>query len=252
MRKLHRKRKWHLSLIAGGVALGLLISVGYAAAKYVSEYEKDGLYVAKSFYFESDLLKAPASNGVYPSYTLQSGVDEITFVLKNYTDALRISEANISYTITVEKNGSVLSEKKQESVLAMEDLESSVTISDLTAGTYTVTAIATAPYTSVLKADFTIVSINRDIEYSVSDDEESPVLYLTVTTNDYKGEIFIQFPENVYPDNTDEKMKDAVNTQKFYVTFDKNSQYTFLFFKENIDDKYTEENFKVGVSDNEN
>ena len=240
-------KKRSLALIISAIALLISLTGTYALAKYVMDYKADVLYEANSFYFTSDLLTEPATNGTYPSYTLQSGKNDITFVLRNYADGLRTSEVDIDYTVSVEvKSGGGGPVAPQTGTLEKSEKDETITIEDLSAGTYTVVVTATAPYSSVLKADFTVVDIDKTIHVAVADTVGSPVLYLTITTYDYEGDISVTLPTGIYPDNTDPYMKDARMGMPFQITdFKKHSQYTFLLFKNDPSNVYQEANFEV-------
>ena len=77
------KQKKRLSPIMG-IGLLLIVSLlafnGYTLAKYIFGHEQEAVFVAKDFYFESDLLKSTDVN--LSQYTLQTGVNDITFIYR--------------------------------------------------------------------------------------------------------------------------------------------------------------------------
>lgn len=207
---------------------------GYTLAKYFMERDQKVPVVAKSFYFESDLLAI--STGAIPQYTLQAGVDEISFSLMNYPDELRDSEVNISYSVSLTKGGSEI--KSTSGTINAGRNSVPIRFEGLAAGTYHVTATATNPYTQTLQGRFTIVDTNYGLAYTVSDAPGSPNLKVTITTTDYSGNAVISWPAGVLPDNTDPLMQSA-DGQSFTVAVNAQSEYTFQFFKTNPNADYS-------------
>lgn len=245
MKQKEKNSRKKLSLSVKRVVLWMVIVFtllsGYSLAKYIASEEEEPLYVAKSFYFESDMLMV--STGAVPQYTLQTGEKKISFSLMNYPDELRSSEVDINYTVVLTKedgtevdltSGTI--EKGRNSV--------QVLFNDLEAGTYVVTATANSPYTQTLQGKFTIVDTNYGLSYNVLDGEGSPNLKVTVTTTDYAGDILISWPEGVLPDNTDSKLVDAKGLSHT-IEVNAQSEYTFQFFKTNPNEVYSN---RVNVS----
>ena len=235
------KKQFPLSGMGISLLVILLTFSGYTAAKYVRSQKEEPLYVAKSFYFESDLLEAPASNGEIPKYTLQDGESTIAFQLKNYPDDLRTSEVDITYTVklTTTDGMAVTDQIDKEGTLGS-NAQTAIPVSftGLSAGSYLVTAVATDPYISTLQAEFTIEGLSMDINSSVRDGAGSPNLMVTVTTTDYEGHITISWPDGVLPDNTD-PLLETVSGNSCTVNMKKHSEYTFQFFKTNTKEDYT-------------
>ena len=100
----------------------------------------------------------------------------------------------------------------------------------------------------MLQAKFIIPAVNNQVQWSVSDAANSPVVRLTVKTNDYSGNVTISWPAGVAPDNTDPLLAGAVNTQSCTLSFSNNSEYTFLFFKSDLSAVYTKESGGFSVS----
>lgn len=232
----HNRISW---LWATFVCVAILVaSLGvFTLAKYVSTESSQNVYVAKSFYFESDLL-APESESM-PMYTLKAGVDEITVCVMNYPDELRVSESEIrcDVLLTPQEGASI----QKTVVLAANVREAkTVTFEDLPSGTYTVTATSVSPYASTLQGQFTVVALDMEVEFSVNDSEKSPFLQVVVTTTDYQGEISIAWPKGVVPDNTDPLLANAKGNS-CTVSVAAYSQYTFMFYKNNPDKNYTDQ-----------
>ncbi len=243
MKKTHRR----VALIAG-VGLLLISLAGTATgviAKYIYEKKIDNPVEAKAFYFVSDLLEEPAVNGTFPAYTLRDGEQTISFRLMNHPDSLRKSEVDITYNIKVTSldgqqtyystTGSISKDADPGTGTGTGTVQ--ITTPKLNWGTYVVTATATAPYTQTLKARITLVKTDDDIRFTVNDSAGSPTLLLTVETDDYIGDLTIEWNNVLLPDNTDPKMKNAA-AQSAEVTFHGPGEYTFLFFKADPSENY--------------
>lgn len=246
--KYEKKRKpFPLASKIGLLILALLLVFnGYTLAKYLTESHEENLYIARAFYFESDLLAAPASNGTYPSYTLRSGADSITVTLKNYPDELRVSEVDIDYTVTLTKAGANTPVDVKTGTLTISEKEEQVSFDALEPGDYCLTAVSDGPYSATLKADFTVVGVDETYRFYVSDAAGSPVLYLTITSEDFEGTVNIGWPSGVLPDNTDTILSGA-SGNGFRVALKPDSEYTFPFFKKNPAVVYSIADFSVNA-----
>lgn len=228
-----RRRKKGLSLaVCLGVVL-LAVSVlfnGYTVAKYLAEKREAKLYTAMDFYFTSDYLKPVQSNGEYALYTLREGVDTIDFELRNYDDALRSSEVDISYEVYLDGE-----KKAQGSIPTASDGSESVSLADLPAGEYTVIAKAVGPYTKTIGARFRVVSQTPAIEATAYGSASHPMMQLTVKTNDYSGNVVISWGSGVMPDKTDPKLANVSASAGSCVVYMANdSEYTFTFYKSDL------------------
>ena len=222
--KKQNKAKWYLPVLAVLAVLLVVVAVSQgsrSSAKYTMEKDADLDVVANEFYFESDLL-----NG--GTYTLPAGTDTITFTLRNHADNLRTSQCMIDYKIYLNE---VQVPGQAGTMAANTAADETITLTVSKAGTYTVKAKATSPYLAELSATFVIPEEDTRVSYTVTDASNSPVATVTVSTVDYEGDVTISWTDDVYPDNTDPKMQDA--TSSVEVNFDKNSEYTFQFFKKN-------------------
>lgn len=230
----HRtKQKRSLPLVScAGLMLvvSLLLVQGYTLAKYLNQDKEEALYTADSFYFTSDYLMPQQNNGQYVHYTLQEGVDSIVLELRNYGDALRSSQVDISYEVTL--NDAV----KATGELKTGEKSEEITLKDLQPGQYTVVARATAPYTAAIGAVFTLVGRTDQIEYAVYASADSPLIQLTVRTNDYSGPIVLTWGAGIYPDKTDPMLAGASYgaNGSYEVTMGSNTEYTFRFLKSDL------------------
>ena len=215
--------KWYLPILAIWAVLLVVVAVvqGFdTRAKYTMTKDDDVEAVAQAFYFESDLLDGG-------TYELPAGTTEIAFTLRNHADDLRAAECEIKYEIYLD--GEKVADKSA-SLTADTVTDKKITLSDLTTGTHTVKAVAVSPYVAELSATFKIPEEDLIVYYTVTDSANSPVVTVTVKTVDYAGNVTIGWNGSVYPDNTDPKMADATNSVT--VGFEKNAEYTFLFFKQ--------------------
>lgn len=228
------------------------IFVGHAFAKYLMKINQKFLYDAKDFYFESDLLSERNQN----SYTYKDGVDYIEFNLNNNVDDLRYSEVNINYVVELtDLDGNNVKNKFGDVVdsingsFSKDTLDSNkIKFENLASGTYVVTATSIRPYKKQLQANFILISLNDKISYKVSDVKDSPILNLTISTNDYSGNVKIKWPTGVAPNSTDSVFSNVdtgYSTGNVTVPFGANSEYVFLFFKEDSSSLYSDIDFLV-------
>ena len=241
---MKKREKRSLAILCSVAVLLLACVVTFSAlvwAKYVSQEKKDTVVAAKSFYFESDLLTETGT-----TYTLAPGTGSITVHLKNFADDLRFSDVEISYKVTATGQAAqtgTLGKSKQE--------DHTIVFSNLSPGTYQVVAQATSPYTKTLQATFVIPAVEGDVYYSVSDAAGSPVLRLTVWTEDYSGGINIKWGNGngnnvkIVPDNTDPLMAGVTGNSFTVSDFGNDAEYTFLFFKEDPSKQYDKSDFTV-------
>lgn len=254
MKRSVRKGK-RLSAGMIGILLGLFVLAGGATVygKYIRQETGEPVYAGKSFYFESDLL---SDSLTVPDYTMQEGEDEISFVLCNYEDQLRYSEVEIQYQVTLtDAEGAPVKDKAGKAVqdltgtLANSDAEKKeLVFSNLPEGTYTVTATAETPYTKSLRGQFTLQDSDHSIHYSVSNSKGGPLVQMTVTSKDYEGKVRISWPEGAAPNSTDLKLAEiesGYGKGTCDVYFEKNSEYTFQFFKQDLQRVYEKQEFSV-------
>lgn len=197
------------------------------AAKYAHKETDEKTTTSEAFYFTSDLLTEDGSK----TYDLPVGTNSITFELRNYADDLRWSDSDITYEYSV--NGGTATSGK---ISRADDKGTSntVTISDLTADTYTVTATSTSSYATTLSATFKIAAADTKVYSSVADSENSPYATLTIYTKDYEGDVTVSWPSEVIPDEA----QNILSTQSTF-RMDKFSSCTFRFFKNNLSANYS-------------
>ena len=218
--------KKYLMLILTSICFALIsiISiVGVTYSKFVWNENEDIVYVPNSYYFESDLLSESGK-----THTLQTNTNQISVTLKNYADELRVSSVDISYQISISKNSSVISSQNGQ-ILTSEKFEK-INFTGLSAGTYVITANSTSPYQKTLTATFVIPSQNTNIEINYVDTTSSNVSRLTIVTNDYEGNITVNWVGGIFADNTCEWLTPASGTTHT-LPVSKNSSYELVFLK---------------------
>lgn len=234
-----KNQPW-LFLLCGFVILAMIFGGLYA--KYVHQESEKKAPIAEKFYFTSDYLSQDGK-----TYTLASNTKQLEFELRNYQDDLRSSDSDIKYTYVVKRDGTQVQTdtgtipKKTDSGNKVQ-----ITINDLTAGKYTVTATAESPFQKTLSAVFTVPKESQDLEYKVSDSQQSAYASLQISTDAYDGAIKIQWPAGLIPDSTQKIFENTKNLQNgkyaagdIKVQVKKYTAYTYRFFKEDIDKDYS-------------
>ena len=234
-------------LIVYLILLTIIITMTVVLGKYLQELKNNTLYEAENFYFRSDLLSEDIK-----SYTLQRGVNKIVIHLYNSEDRLRYTKVDINYVVKLEKindDGNLVKIREENGVLSKSGfIDNEVVFDNLENGKYKISAIATNPYTKILEGNFVITNNDNRIDYSVGDNVDSTVMFLTIKTVDYTGNIKIKFPDGLYPDNNEEAFKNVNidNLKEVIVNFKNNSSYSYRFYKENPKKVFNKNEFQVG------
>ena len=234
-------------LIVYLILLTIIITMTVVLGKYLQELKNNTLYEAENFYFRSDLLSEDIK-----SYTLQRGVNKIVIHLYNSEDRFRYTKVDINYVVKLEKindDGNLVKVREENGVLSKSNFtDNEVVFDNLENGKYKVSAIAITPYTKILEGNFVITNNDNRIDYSVGDNVDSTVMFLTIKTVDYTGNIKIKFPDGLYPDNNEEAFKNVNidNLKEVIVNFKNNSSYSYRFYKENPKKVFNKDEFQVG------
>lgn len=211
-------------------------------AKYIKNEDINAGIVTPDFYFESDLLEVPQNNGVYPKYTLSTGVTKISFKLKNYLDSFRFASEKIEYTVTLSGN---VNKTKTGSINEGSCNEVDVLFTDLTSGTYTVVVTTTSPFVKTIKADFVVTEDDPSFTYIVNDAVSSPIIQVIITTNAYSGKLKLSWPDKVSPDNSIPILSGAISGNTYEIDVVEYAEYTLIFFKEDVTKVYTKTDISV-------
>ena len=203
--------------------------IGGTLAKYAHTTTRADSVTGSTFYFTS-----PELNG--ETYKLSADTKELDITLCNYADELRISDVDIDYSVTVDGDATI---SPSSGTIDKTVKSAKITLSDLQPGkTYTVTATATSPFSATLTGTFIVSAESKTVHYSVTDNGNSTYALLTVWTDNYSGEITVNWPAGLIPDSTDEKLSSAQTYNNTYgegtvtTEVEPYSSYTFRFFKE--------------------
>lgn len=234
----------------GAAYIWLLISILISAsvwgvsARYIQQREQALLAQAKMFYFTSNLLAEEADT----KYILNPGTTSVEIVLKNHIDSLRISEDDIQYNIYVDD----IKKDETELLAGGTPLEEKFILTVESGKTYTVRAEGNAGYTKNLYATFEVLETPKHF-YKHVDAQDKNVVLLTVWTEDVSGDVTVQFPAGLIPDNTDSKLAGTGNlsgnsygageTDAFELH--EYESVTYRFFKDSPGMNYTADQFTV-------
>ncbi len=241
-RKAKKKSVDTVTAVFAVVLVLLVILAGAVIGRYLHQLRSEGSIRAKEFYFTSDFL----DGGIH---TLAPGSTEITFTLGNHADKLRFSEVDITYEVTVTPADSASSpiveyENGGKKLTKDTEKDDKVTIKNLNSGTYTVTATGAGGYKKALTATI-VVPARESAVYKYLDTTNSEYVLLTVWAQGYQGEVTIQPPEKLIPDNTDSVMESVTTGAEFTdrTSFNDNGycSHTYRFFGGGV----TAENFTV-------
>lgn len=248
-RKVHVKKKAFFFAVI--IVMLMLISLGVNnfRAKYKDQESKVNAVQSEPFYFTSNCLSEKGS-----TITLASDTTDMKIELRNYADDLRYSTKKINYTYEVVK----LDDNKtlatgSGTMNGGSENTSEISISGLQSGSkYKVTAISTSPFEAKLTGTFEVPEESTKVDYEVTDTAGSPYLLVKITTDKYRGDVTLSWPEKVIPDTTDTTFK-AVTTweNKDYaagsisLSLEPYSSYTYRFFKEDIEKTYDENSIEV-------
>lgn len=226
-RKFHRK--WIIFVLA--VILILIVTV-VVMAKYLRSFESvSGIMTSDKFYFTTDLTgdstmvdssgENPGNGYIYEdvqegTWNLYGGgAHEITFELRNYYDDLRITQGQISYTVSVEAKaptdesesssipelatvsdnstgpaGTKISgtlgkaetkEKAAQKITLSIKEEQEVPYKD---GTEVIVTIqSTSPYEKVMELHFLLYQVDTYLSYEIQDSVGSPYAELILMAN---------------------------------------------------------------------
>ena len=240
-------------LICAVLAVAVILTTGVVLAKYTTERGGNHSVTSNEFYFESNKLK---EGGII--YDINSDVTAIEFELYNFKDALRVSELDSTYTISVtcDEGGDTDFDldRTTHNASAMSSDTLTVKLSGLEPGnTYTVTAVSEAKYQKTLSATFKVKDVPKKIYKNVLVDPEG-FLTLTVKVENLTGTLTVEFPAGLAPDPFNDAMsgihnyvdgeyKEADFNDTFDVGDDPTRKYKFFI------DGYTGGDFIVTLTD---
>lgn len=204
--------KRRLAAIIGIVLLcSALITIGLVYASYVKSLDNKGYAVMKEFYFTSNLLDGG-------THTLNPGSKDVTFTIGNHADNLRYSEVDIDYSISVkdltDESLIVNVEESSGTISGGSVNDVNVTISDFVPGhKYEILALGEGSYHQELSAIIVVPENAPKLYYYLDKTSSDEYVVLTVWAQGYSGEVTINPPPSLIPDNTDPVMRDVTTGQ---------------------------------------
>ena len=214
---MNKMRK--LLLGTGAVLLSLaLFLTGRTISKYVNEREQDAPIKAAAFYFESNYLTEDNHE-----YKLNYDTQSIEIELYNFENALRISQVDCKYTVSVETmdESFSLTENEYTAEALATGVTKRVVLDGLKAGfQYKVTVKAQGGYEKTLSATFTVANAPDGVYMNIENTDH--FVLLTVWTENVKGTASIRVPAGLIPDATDPTLHGVKN-----YTNDKYTEFSF-------------------------
>ncbi len=193
-------RKRRIFMISAAAVISLLaITAGGVLAYYLSKTGGYELVTAQEFYFAGDMLSEEQ-----PSYYLNAGTESLDITLRNHPDALRFSQGDIDYTVTVtEKESGDVVFTDSGSLAKNAASDDTVTLTGLESGKrYIVSATGTSGYSKTISAEFAVLSETGSV-YKHLDVSDGACVVLTVWADYTCGDVVITFPAGLIPDSSD-------------------------------------------------
>ncbi len=216
--------------------------IGATFARYIAEQESNKKLVeAENFYFTSNYL-TEESDRIYTISNYSAGT-EIEVEIYNYEDELRHTAADIIYEISSEELASenIVKEEFVGTDLKVSKVKVKLNNEDFINGkaTFILSAKSSLPFEKNIAATFNVYqeALAEDAYMEVVDSKNSYVVTATVITEGKEGEIIVTHPSTLVPDTGDERITEKGETYFKFIA-DKNSNYEFILFKENLDDIY--------------
>lgn len=216
------KQTYLRRILAGALvlllALPMVSGIANVSAKYLRQGTNTGYFRAKEFYFSSNMLGTDA-----PEHIINATYDSVSFDLRNFTDALHFTEETIFCDLKLTATGGLPLTDESLSASEIELAGNScnsetVTLSGMKPGiTYTVTAtaktglkaVATTGYKQTLSATFRLSNLDEGFYYHLTN--EYGVYTLEVWAENVSGNVTIDLPAGLEPNNLNARMTDIMN-----------------------------------------
>ena len=259
------------------LALAGILSTAALAGYTYKATVKDYLATAvEDFYFTSNLLVA--DDAEIPVYQIAhdwqtSNKATVSFELRNYQDPLNISGRQIFYTAgaepaggnTVTDSGAIpAGGTSGNSKTVSFEIAKPAALSPGEPLEVLVTAAATAPYKKTLRGKFIIAPVTAAIFYQVEDNAGSPLATLTIIlpqSAEFTEDLDITWGEGAAPDMTNpiviaamaagaEEEKIDLENRTLQATLNTAAAYELVFFKDSIEEVFTDEDITVQETNN--
>ena len=172
------------------IILVLILPVGVAFSRYVTEIIKNYIMEANNFFFNSDKLVA---GGTTYGINNWGGVGTIEFQiqLNNHKNNILTSDADIAYTLstTCDASSVTCTLSANSGIIYKDEKTDNITFTvnprrpfnDNESITVSVSATTSSPYVKTLSATFVVTVGKRGINYEITDTVSSPYMMFKIT-----------------------------------------------------------------------
>lgn len=267
--KAEKKKHSLLATLCGLTALAVVLSTGAVSlARYVAERRVEDVAAATPFYFVSDRLSSDELPYTQLNPSDSEETVEIKFTVSNHVDDLRWSSKDITYSCSVEVDGTsvpytasvdegTVSGDKQEITLKGDRKnDQTVTLrvakNLLGSGSATVTATASSPYEKKISGTFGFAEGNAAGLQTALRGENGAVV-LEVVGEIAEGQaVKITWPDGLTPDPGSVYLADAdTSSRTVRVEGPLYGRFSVNFLKTGPDQSYEKSQFSVTVVQNE-
>lgn len=176
-------------IIVAIIAVILLSPIGITFSRYVIRTVKNYILEANNFFFSSDKLVEGGTSYGINNWGGVGNID-IQFQLNNHKNNILTSDTDISYTLSVNCDSSVVCNLSSNSgTIYKEEMTDNLTLTivpqrafnDNESFNATVIATSSDPYVKTLSATFTVTVGKRGITYEITDKATSPYFMFSIT-----------------------------------------------------------------------
>ncbi len=212
-------------------SLMLLASVGGVLAKYIITEGASGEITPALFYTDGDYVEKISDEGTAPQIHASGWSEGIVLKLYNY-EGDKVSEVDLTYSVELPEGWDY--SPKGQALTAGTKSEVTLTLippADAKRNDTVDFKLVTAPYSVTMKATFVLSDSNKP-EWTVTD--MGAYTLLKVYTNDYAGEISVNYDKSVFaPDTTNELMSGWLRADGAgSFTAERFSTYELMLFEE--------------------
>ncbi len=231
--------KWVIRALICLLVAAIAAPMGFVLAKYIATENAKGSITPALFYTNGEYIqKIDSENDTVPEIKASGWKDGIVLKLYNYENDNEVSEIDLTYSVQLSEGWSY--ETTLETLVANQKAAATITLVPPTTakkGDAVSFELKTAPYEITMQATFILADSNTP-DWKIED--RGAYTLLTVYTNDYEGDITVQYDQNIFaPDSTNAFMADWTRNGTGTVkknTFDRFTTYEFRFFEEEADE----------------